>query len=199
MQGPLPRVVDPPTPPSTQRHPYSDAKSHFEAVAARDPCPPRNRRLQRPHRRPEPVRQEGQALRTWLPQLRALPTPRPAPRRRRHLASTTSATEDPNPLPTHSRRAAILDSQQVPPAAEGLTTSSTVIVPAQEALVAHTRCSARQFIGGSRLSQTYFAVSQPTEPQRATKGGFERREWPSSRGRPIERSRVVHVSRRTPP
>src|SRR5690606_19821520 len=32
-----------------------------------------------------------------------------------------------------------------------LTTSNTVIVPAQEALVADTRRSARQLIGGSRL------------------------------------------------
>jgi hypothetical protein len=32
-----------------------------------------------------------------VPQLRALPTPRPPPRRRRQLANATSASTDPNP------------------------------------------------------------------------------------------------------
>ena len=40
-----------------------------------------------PNRRPEPVREEGEALRSWLQDLRALPAPRPPPRRRRHLAT----------------------------------------------------------------------------------------------------------------
>ncbi len=48
---------------------------------------------QRADRRPEPVRQEGQALRPRLPQLRALPPPRAAPRRRRRLNLRPSGYE----------------------------------------------------------------------------------------------------------
>ena len=57
---------------------------------------------QRPHRRPEPLRQEGQALRARIPQLRALPAPRPAPRRRRHLARPAITTTDTHPTSTRS-------------------------------------------------------------------------------------------------
>ena len=74
------------------------ARQDPRVVADRDPRPPRHRRLQRSHRGPEPVREEGQALRPRLPNLRALPAPRPAPRRRRHLARTAPAAADPNPL-----------------------------------------------------------------------------------------------------
>ena len=67
-------------------------------VACRDPRPPRHRRLQRPHRGTQPVRQEDQALRPRLPLLRQLPATRPAPRRRHHLARTPNAATDQNPL-----------------------------------------------------------------------------------------------------
>ena len=39
-------------------------------VAGRDPRPPRHRRIQRPNRRPEPAREEGETLRPRLHQLR---------------------------------------------------------------------------------------------------------------------------------
>ena len=74
-----------------------------------------HRRHQRTDRGPQPVRQEGQALRPRLPNLRALPAPRPAPRRRHHLASTTPTAHASEPaLPTHSRRARLAQARSSP-------------------------------------------------------------------------------------
>jgi hypothetical protein len=78
-------------------------------VAYRDPRSPHHQRVERPDRRSEPVRQEGEALRARLPQLRELPAPRPAPHRRRHLAGPPITTTHPAPalsaFPTETRRA----------------------------------------------------------------------------------------------
>ena len=67
------------------------------AWRSRDPRSPHHRREQRPDRRTEPVREESEALRPRVPHLRALPPPRPAPRRRRHLASAPVTATDQNP------------------------------------------------------------------------------------------------------
>ena len=76
-------------------------------VAHRDPRPPRHRRVQRPDRGPQPVREEGEAMRPRLPNLRALPAPRAPPRRRRHLARHDPHHHASEPaLPTQTRRAA---------------------------------------------------------------------------------------------
>jgi hypothetical protein len=65
-----------------------------------------HRREQRTDRRPEPLRQESQALRTRLPILRELPTPRAPPYRRCHLADTAPPAAHQNPVPpTQTRRA----------------------------------------------------------------------------------------------
>jgi hypothetical protein len=74
------------------------ARQDPRVVADRDPRPSRHRRQQRRDRGPQPLREEGQALRTWLPLIRQLPAPRPAPRRRRHLAPTATPTPHPNSL-----------------------------------------------------------------------------------------------------
>ena len=80
------------------------ARQDPDVVAHRDPRPPRHRRLQRSHRGPQPVRQEGEALRARLPHLRALPPPRAPPRRRRHLAATDRSHHASEPaLPTQTR------------------------------------------------------------------------------------------------
>ncbi len=74
------------------------ARQHPGPVAGRDPRPSRHRRLQRSHRGAEPVREEGEALRPWLPYLRALPPAGAAPRRRCHLAEPAPPAAHPNPL-----------------------------------------------------------------------------------------------------
>jgi hypothetical protein len=54
----------------------------------------------------QPVREEGQAVRPWLPHLRALPAAGAAPRRRRHLAEPVpSAGASERVVPTRTRRA----------------------------------------------------------------------------------------------
>ena len=73
------------------------ARQHTPIVAHRDPRPPRHRRVQRPHRRSEPLRQESETLRPRVPVLRQLSTPRAAPHRWRHLADTTPTTAHPHP------------------------------------------------------------------------------------------------------
>jgi hypothetical protein len=45
----------------------------------------------------QPVREEGEALRAWLPELRALPAARAPPRRRCRLAEPSSTAAHPNP------------------------------------------------------------------------------------------------------
>ena len=81
-----------PTTPS----PRSDPWVRTRGVARRDPRSPPDRRIERPDRRPQPLRQEGQALRARVPHLRALPPTRPPPRRRHHLARPTITTTDQN-------------------------------------------------------------------------------------------------------
>ena len=116
----VPRRHAPPTPrrcwtrrssaaPPTTCAEIRSPRQHPQVVACRDPRPPRHRRFQRPDRRPEPVRQEGQALRARLPILRALPATRPAPRRRHHLARPAPTATHPNPLsPPRTCRARLL-------------------------------------------------------------------------------------------
>ena len=82
------------------------ARQDARLVAHRDPRPPRHRRLQRPDRRTQPVRQEGQALRPRLPILRATtgcaccstPAASPGPNAHDRHASEPA-------LPTQTRRA----------------------------------------------------------------------------------------------
>jgi hypothetical protein len=65
--------------------------------ASRDPRPPRHRCQQRSHRGAQPVREEGEALRAWLPELQALPAPRTPPCRRCQLAEPSSTAAHPDP------------------------------------------------------------------------------------------------------
>jgi hypothetical protein len=67
------------------------------AMAHRDPGPPSHRRQQRPDRSAQPVRQEGEAMRSRLPNLRALPPTSAPPRRRCHLATTSMPPTHQNP------------------------------------------------------------------------------------------------------
>jgi hypothetical protein len=53
-------------------------------------------RSTRSDRRPQSLREEGQACRTWLHPLRALQAPSSAPRRRRHLAQASITAQDQN-------------------------------------------------------------------------------------------------------
>src|SRR2546426_12117013 len=66
-------------------------------MARRDPRSPRHRRVERTDREPEPVGEEGQALRARLQTVRALPAPRTPPHRRHHLAEPTLTTTHPHP------------------------------------------------------------------------------------------------------
>jgi len=74
------------------------ARQDPRLVADRDPRPPPHRRVERPHRGPQPLREEGQARRPRVPLLRALPPPRAPPRRQRHLAPPPPPAPAPNPL-----------------------------------------------------------------------------------------------------
>ena len=68
------------------------------ALADRDLEPPSHRRIQRPDRGPQPVRQEGQAGRAWLHLLRALQAAGPPSCWWSHLAQASITAEDQNPL-----------------------------------------------------------------------------------------------------
>lgn len=66
-----------------------------QPLASGDLEPPPHRRQQRPDRGAEPLCEEGQALRPWLPRLRELPSPGPAVRRRRRMAPSSASTRYP--------------------------------------------------------------------------------------------------------
>ena len=82
-----------------RRDPF--ARRHPRALAHRDLEPPPDRCLQRPDRRPQLVREEGQACGPWLHLLRSLPAAGPPSRRWCHLAQASITAEDQNPL-SHS-------------------------------------------------------------------------------------------------
>ena len=75
------------------------------ALAGGDPEPPSHRRFERPNGGDELLRQAGQAGRSRLHQLRALPTPGAAPRRRRAWPTPIKPPRSPQPVPTETGRA----------------------------------------------------------------------------------------------
>ena len=72
------------------------ARSHPRRLAERDPRAPSLWSQQRTDRGVEPVCEAGEALRPWFPTVRALPAPRPPPRRWRHLAQAAIAATHPD-------------------------------------------------------------------------------------------------------
>ena len=73
------------------------ARRHPRALEHRDLESPPHRSVQRSDRRSQPVREEGQALRTGLHLLRSLPTAGTSSRRWCHVAQASITAKDPSP------------------------------------------------------------------------------------------------------